>query len=284
MSPRIALALGSGGAKGIAHIVVLETLDELGVRPARIVGASIGAVAGAIYAAGMSGRDIRAYLLGGIAEPMRLAKDLLSCHVAGFEDVFSFGGNPVLLDPLRIAETFLPPQVPARIEDLAIPFAAVATDYYAKETVVFRDGPLRSAIAASMAIPGLFRPVERDGRVLIDGGTTNPLPFDLLAGAADIVVAIDVNGGPKPETQRQGLLPRPLDVLFAAVQIMAHAIVEEKLVRARPAVLLAPEIGRFRTLDFLEAQAILDAAEPMRDELKRALDFALAARPEAPAG
>lgn len=271
MSDRIALALGSGGAKGIAHIVALEALDELGVRPAIVAGTSIGAVAGAIYAAGMSGRALRDYLLEGVADPLRIARDLVACHVGGLDDLISIAGNPILLDPLRIATAFLPPAIPERFDQLAIPFVAVATDYYAGAPAIFRHGALRPAIAASMAIPGLFRPVDADGRVLIDGGATNPVPFDLVSAEADIVIAVDVNGGPKPEAHRAGRLPRPLDVLFAAVQIMAHAIVEEKMSRARPAILLAPDVGRFRTLDFLEAQAILDAAEPMKDDLKRAL-------------
>jgi NTE family protein len=270
--PSIGLALGSGGAKGIAHIVALEAFDELGLKPSIIAGASIGAIAGACYAAGMSGREIREYLLEGIASPVAIMADVLKCHIGGLEDLFTMAGNPVLLDAERVVELFLPRTVPSRFEQLSIPLLAVATDFYGKSPVVFESGDLGCALAASMAIPGLFRPVVSNGRVLIDGGITNPLPLDLLADRAQIVVAVDINGAPQEGDRPGGLVPRPLDVLFASVQIMAHALAAEKLARHRPSIILRPEITRFRGLDFLAAKEILHAAEPMRSELKRELE------------
>lgn len=270
--PSIGLALGSGGAKGIAHVVVLETFDELGIRPSIIAGASIGSIAGAIYAGGMSGREIRDYLLEGISHPAGVMADVLSCHVGGLHDLFTMAGNPVLLDAERLMERLLPKQLPKRFEDLAIPLIAVATDFYRKEQALFESGRLQTALAASMAIPGLFKPVLSQGRVLIDGGITNPLPFDLLVNRTDVVVAIDINGAPREGDRPGGLVPRPLDVLFASVQITAHAMVQEKIARHPPTIILHPDITRYRVLDFLEAREILQSAEPLRDKLKRALD------------
>ncbi|MGE0735983.1 MAG: patatin-like phospholipase family protein [Alphaproteobacteria bacterium] len=274
-SGSIGLALGSGGAKGLAHIVVLETLDELGLQPSTICGSSIGAIAGAAYASGMDGKQMRAFVLDGIADPLRAVRELMRCRIGGFGDLFSVGGNPVLLDAASVIDKFLPAGVPAKFADLRIPFTAVATDFYGKTHVAFDNGALRPALAASMAIPGIFRPVEIGGRVLIDGGVTDPLPFDIVAERARIVIAVDVNGSPRKGDRRGGSVPRPLDVLFASIQIMSHAITAEKLARNRPAIVIAPAISRFRVFDFLKAREILKAAAPAKDELKRALDAAL---------
>lgn len=267
----VGLALGAGGARGIAHIVVLETLDELGITPALIAGASIGAIAGACHAAGMSGAELRAWLLERAADRVGMMRGLVAARVPGLGDLFTLGGNPVLVDPERLARIFLPEAVPEVFEDLRIPLVTVATDFYSQRQHLSGTGPLRPALAASMAIPGMFRPVEIDGRVLIDGGMTNPLPFDLLAERVEIVVAVDVNGAPREGDRPGGRVPRPLDALVASFQIMAEAITVEKAARVAPDVLLRPAVSRFRVLDFLKAPAILEAAEPLRDQLKRAL-------------
>jgi NTE family protein len=268
----VGLALGAGGARGIAHVVVLETLDELGVRPALIAGASIGAVAGACHAAGMSGAELRAWLLERTADRVGLMRGLVAARAPGLGDIFTRGGNPMLVDPERLARIFLPEVVPETFEELHIPLVTAATDFHTQTQHLSEAGPLRSALAASMAIPGLFRPVEIGGRVLIDGGMTNPLPFDLLAGRVETVIAVDVNGAPREGDRPGGRVPRPLDALVASFQIMAEAITVEKAARVPPDVLLRPAVSRFRVLDFLKAPAILEAAAPLRDQLKRALD------------
>jgi len=267
----VGLALGAGGARGIAHIVVLETLDELGVRPALIAGASIGAIAGACHAAGMSGAELRAWLLGRTADRVGLMRGLVAARAPGLGDIFTRGGNPMLVDPERLARIFLPEVVPETFEALHIPLVTVATDFYTQTQHLSGTGPLRPALAASMAIPGLFRPMEIDGRVLIDGGMANPLPFDLLAGRVETVIAVDVNGAPREGDRAGGRVPRPLDALVASFQIMAEAITLEKAARVPPDVLLRPAVSRFRVLDFLKAPAILEAAGPLRDQLRRAL-------------
>jgi NTE family protein len=267
-TPRsVALALGAGGSRGLAHIPVLEALDELGVRPTAIAGASLGALIGAGYAAGMPAKEIRAYVVGLLRDRGEVMRRLLSVRVGRVVDLLATG-NPVLADAEGFVERFLPANIPLEFSALATPLVAVATDFWQRKEVVIDSGRLRSALAASIAVPGLFRPVEREGRILVDGGTTNPLPFDLLRGKADIVVAVDVTGGP---THRSGGIPSSFEALFATIGIMAHAIVGEKLKSGAPEILLQPNVSAFGMLDFFRATPILRASEPIKDEVKSKL-------------
>ena len=126
-------------------------------------------------------------------------------------------GNPVLLDPEICLDLFWPARMPGRFEDLAIKTIIVATNYLDRNEVAYDTGLLRPAVAGSMAIPGLFRPVTFGDAVLIDGGAVNPLPYDLLLGHADIVVAVDVTFGGRPRKRRT---PSPFASMFGAAQIM----------------------------------------------------------------
>lgn len=266
MADRFSLALGSGGAKGLAHIVALEALDELGVRPTRVAGASIGALAGALYCSGMSGKDIRAFVLEGIAKPAEILRAVLACDVGELGDLFSISGNPILLDPRRAYELFVPKTLVRDFEELRTPLAVVATDYFAQVDVVFTSGRLSDAISASLAIPGLFRPVDHHGRILIDGGTMNPLPLDLLAPEDGPIVAVNVKESPKHGVKKA---PKPLEVLFGAVQVMSQAIIAEKAARRPPHLMISPAVGTYASLDFFSARKILEAAEPIREQVKR---------------
>ena len=158
MSARIGLALGAGGARGFAHIVVLELFDELGVRPAAISGASMGAIVGAAYAAGLGGRELRAYVLGLLRDRAGVMARALQARAARGQWFAGFG-NPVLIDGERFLELFWPRAVPATFEELKIPLKVVATDFFARAPVVFGSGPLAVAVAGSMAVPGLVAPV-----------------------------------------------------------------------------------------------------------------------------
>src|SRR5271169_855327 len=129
--PIVAVALGSGGARGFAHIAVLEALDELGVAPAAIAGTSIGAMIGAAHAAGMSGREIRGYALGAVRSRSEMMGKLLRARVGRFSDLVLRGrGNPVLLDGEVCLDLFWPEAVPDFFEGLAKPLLVVATDFY----------------------------------------------------------------------------------------------------------------------------------------------------------
>jgi NTE family protein len=267
--PIVALALGSGGARGFAHIAVLEALDELGVAPAAIAGTSIGAMIGAAYAAGMSGRDIRAYVLGVLRNRGEVMGKLLRARVGRFSDLVLHGrGNPVLLDSEVCLDLFWPEAVPDFFEDLARPLLVVATDFYDRRELVISSGALGPAVAGSMAIPGLIQPVAYDGRYLIDGGAVNPLPYDILFDHADVVVAVDVTfGGRRRESRR----PAPFQSMFGAAQIMQGAITAQKLKMRSPDILVRPSVEQFGVLDFMRANQILRAAESVKDELKRRL-------------
>jgi len=271
--PRIALALGSGGARGLAHIPVLEALDELGVKPVRIAGTSIGAVIGAAYAAGMSGKEIRAFAVDALRERGTFVRRLVTLQFGmmrdQLKDILTFHAPPPQFDAVRIAEEFLAEAVPATFAELKIPLAVVATDYWARKEIVFDSGPLRPAVAASMAIPGLARPVELDGRILIDGGATNPLPFDLLRRNADLVVAVDITRS--HDRLDNGTIPGATESLFRATDIMTYTIVQEKLRASGPDLLLQPKVHAFGAFDFLRVAAILRAAEPIKAETKQKL-------------
>lgn len=268
----VALALGGGGARALAHIVVLEALDDLGVSPVAIAGTSLGGLAGAAYAAGLSGREIRRHVLTLAHDRSEVLRRLFAARAA--TPLFApLSSNPMLVDAEKFCAQFLPAAVPEDFGALRIPLTVVATDLYGRCETVFREGPLRPALAATMAIPGLVRPLESEGRILVDGGAINPLPFEHVRGLADVVLAVDMSSGAgRPEI---GEIPDPLETLFTTLQVMGTAIVGEKLRHWRPDILLRPRVGAFRLLDFFHASAILRAAEPLRQEVKSALSVAL---------
>ncbi len=274
--PTVAIALGGGGARGLAHIHVIEVLDELGIRPVLISGASIGAIMGAAMAAGMSGREIREHTLAALGHPSRIMNRLWSLRPARFADVVSGGFRVGQFNLERILKAFLPERLPETFEDLSIPLKIVAADYYAQCECVCDSGPLFPAIAASAALPAVFRPVVIDGRVMIDGGLWNPVPFDHLLGKADLTIGVDVIGRPPAGTAD---VPNSIDSLYGATQLTMRSIVTLKLEKGAPDIFLRPDVGRFRVLDFVKAEEVLAASAGIRDELKRALDEKLSAAP-----
>lgn len=269
-----ALVLGGGGARGLAHIPIIEALDEMGVRPAVIVGSSIGAAVGAAYASGMSGREMRRYALHLLHDRGEVLRRLMLARAAGLAELLSVGlRNPMLLDAQKLADQFLPDPVRDNFDELDVPLLVIATDLYGRSEALFADGPLRPAVAASMAIPGLVRPVEIGGRVLVDGAAVNPLPFDRVRDRADIVVAVDASIG---ASEPRGI-PDPWEALFSTIQLMGQAIVAEKLQHAqRPDIVVRPNVGTFRLLDFFAASAILRAGDGAKAELKEKLAALLA--------
>ena len=269
----ICVALGAGGARGFAHILVVEAMDELGLRPKAIAGASMGAVVGAAWAAGLPAKEMRQHVLKLLGSRADVMSRVLMCRVGRFADLFAGQfQNQMLLDGERILDLFWPKAVPDRFEDLAIPFTAVATDFFGRSARRFAHGPLAPAVAASMAIPGLIKPIEIQGMVLIDGGATDPLPYRPLVGNGDFVIACDVTGGPPPEAKT---MPSTFETMFGAAQIMQGSITAEMLKVARPDLLLRPNVDRYRALDFFYAAEILTASEPLKDEIKRALELRL---------
>ncbi|MBN9053205.1 MAG: Patatin [Shinella sp. 65-6] len=272
--PTVAIALGGGGARGLAHIHVIEVLDELGIRPVLIAGASIGAIMGAAMAAGMTGREIREHTLATIGRPGQIMNRLWSLRPAGLSQMVAGGFRVGQFNLERVLKAFLPDRLPEAFEELSIPLKVIASDYYAQCECVCESGPLLPAIAASAALPAVFRPVVLNGRVMIDGGLWNPVPFDHLAGRADVTIGVDVIGHPPAGTAQ---VPNSVDSLYGATQLTMRSIVTLKLERGAPDIFLRPDVGRFRVLDFAKAGEVLAASAGMRDELKRALDAKISA-------
>jgi NTE family protein len=269
MSKTFAIALGGGGARGLAHIAVLEALDEIGARPVHIAGTSIGALIGAAYAAGLSGKEIRRHVITLAHNRTETWRRLILARAGTISNLFAMGfGSATLIDAERFCTQFLPEQVPEDFDKLAIPLTVIASDLYRRRQVAFSAGALKPAIAASIALPTLTRPVVVDDRVLIDGGATNPLPFDQLRGRAEVTVAVDISGEPNEERRD---IPNPWECLLTTVLVMGNAITTEKLTHSTPDLIIRPKVGLFRTLDFFQASAILRAAEPAKAEIKERL-------------
>ena len=155
-----------------------------------------------------------------------------------------------------------------RFDDLQKPLAVVATDYWSGEAQVFREGELLTAVQASMAVPGLFAPVEFGDKLLIDGGTSNPLPLDLLEDV-DFVVAIDVSG-----TRREARDGKPdiTDLLFSTFEIMQQSIVREKAEHTTPDIYIKPELPGIRLLHFDRVDRIIELTRESGDDLRSALE------------
>ncbi|MFA6966681.1 patatin-like phospholipase family protein [Bosea sp. (in: a-proteobacteria)] len=272
---QLVLVLGAGGARGLSHILVLEALDELGVRPAFIAGCSMGAIVGAAYAAGLSGRDLHEHVISTFRDRARVIARLLDARVGKFTDLMRGLGNPVLIDGERMLDLFWPEAVPDRFEDLVTPFAAAATDYHLHAEVSLGSGPLTPAVAASLAIPGLVRPVVIDGRVLIDGGAINPLPYDRLMAPGRIVMAVDTSA---PATISETRVPEPLEAMLGVSQILTRTIVQRMIERQPPDILIRAGVDGIGGLDFFKAKAILEASLPVKEQVKRALDTVLTRR------
>jgi NTE family protein len=265
----VALALGGGGARGLAHIVVAEALDEIGVKPVAIAGTSIGAIIGAGYAAGMTGREMRRYAIQMAHNRTEVMRRMMRARAGKLRDIFGGGlGDATRLDAELLCEHFLPEMLPEDFADLSIPLTVIASDLYLRREVAFSKGRLRHALAASIALPTIMRPVEHDGRVLVDGGATNPLPFEHLHGRADVTVAVEISG---PVSADRREVPNALECLYATVLVMTHSIIGEKLRHGAPDLLLQPNLGAFRALGFFQASAILRAADPVKAEIKERL-------------
>jgi NTE family protein len=281
--PRIGLALGGGGARGLAHIVVLEALEELGLKPTVIAGTSIGALLGAAAAAGLPARHLRAHVEELMTERYGLVRQLFSARAPAIERLFSLVPiRSAILDADALLDLILPSRVPSTFEALAVPLAVVTTDFYAQETIVLRSGDLRHAIAASIALPVIFQPVIVQGRACLDGGLVDPLPFELVREGSDITIAVDVSGATRePDTGRG---PGALEALFSSSQILQRSIVREKLKSNRPDILLDHFGEGVGVLEFHRFREIMASAEPAKDVLKRQIDRVFSAETVRPGG
>ena len=272
--PSIGLALGGGGARGLAHLLVLEAFDELGIKPAVIAGTSIGAIFGSAYASGLSACEIRVHCEELFGRRAGLIKKLIEKWPGSITRLWN-PFSPSIFNVETVLEIVMPKGLAESFEDLPIPFIAVTTDFHAQIQYDVEKGPLLPAIAASASLPALLEPVVIDGHVLIDGGFVNPLPYEVLQGRSDVVMAIDVNGEPRGDGSS---LPNSMDALIGASQIVMRSIVREKLRVSQPDILLSPPVGRFKVLDFFRMNEILEHSHLLKDEVKRRLDERLEAR------
>lgn len=180
MSKTLGLALGSGGARGVAHAGFLLALEEEGIKPDYIAGCSMGAVVGGCYASGMPATEMKEALL-------QIKK----------RDIIDISPIPItrmgLLRSKKIRDLLLEHIKVKNIEDFPIPFRCVATDLLSGKLRVFKEGEAAIAVQASSSVPSVFRPVELDGELLVDGGCLMRVPVSIVKEmGADVVVAVDV--------------------------------------------------------------------------------------------
>lgn len=267
---RIGLALGGGGARGLAHIALLEVFDEMSIVPAVIAGCSMGALVGACYAGGMSAKDLRVHAESLLTNRVDFARYVFGARKTRPLELLSLKGLASLhLDGERLADLGMPHTLPRNIEETRIPLKIIATDYERMEEVVFTSGPTSRAVGASIAIPGLISAPVIDGRIHVDGGVVNPVPFDHVREGVDLVVAVDVTGRPRPVS---GSKPGNMDLAIGSLLIMFNRMAQLKRALSPPDIYIAPKVDQFGSADFFRARDIIAAAEPAKDELKRKLE------------
>lgn len=281
--PRIGLALGSGSARGWAHIGVIQALKQAGVEPDIICGTSIGALVGAACAAGELDRFEKWVTGLGVTD------------VLSFMDVGLAGG---MLKGERLMAFFRKNFIDRPIEELNLPFAAVATALESGNEVWLRSGSTIDAVRASLALPGLFSPVWHEGRLLVDGGLVNPVPVSLArAMGADLVIAVDLNSdilgrhlvraaqaaprntsnewlrrlqdnlgslwpnSTQPENTEppEGEVPSMLNVVASSLNIMQVRITRSRMAGEPPDIIISPRLAHLGLLDFHQAKTAIDA-------------------------
>jgi NTE family protein len=273
MTAKIGVALGSGGARGWAHIGVLHGLREAGLAPDIVCGTSIGAVIGALE------------LTGALADFARFVRRMNRVRLSQYFDFkFSAGG---IIAGKRVLQVLEPIFGDAAIEDLERRFGCVATDLATGDEVWLTEGRIVDALRASYSIPGLFPPVELGGRRLLDGALVNPLPVSLCrALGAEIILAVDINAGilapmrsdaegltlAQPRGSAVGGLvrgmfgrrrggPSAFGVVTRSFQIAQTRLSRIRLAQDPADVVLHPDVGRVGPLEFYRAGECIAAGE-----------------------
>ena len=262
VKPKIALVLGGGAARGFAHVGVIRALEQEKIPIDMVVGTSVGSLIGAIYAHQANSFDLE-------WTAFFLEKDHLFDYA-----LLSLSMGPVKGDKL---EEFVASKIPVRnIEDLKLPFAAVATDLNRGTRVVLDRGPLGRAVRASSAIPGVFQPVMHQGRMLVDGGIIDNIPIAVAREkGADIVIAVDIS-----ENVTNYNISNLADVTLQAVAIMFRENVGYKKKDAD--ILITPAVGNVGMLDFTQKkfsmQAGIEATQRAIPEIRKAIELWTAKR------
>ena len=276
--PRIGLVLSGGGARGLAHVGVLEVLERERIPVDAIAGTSMGAIIGGLHASGMGAAEM-ARELGAIDWAAMFAPRLPREHIGQRRKEEDFeispalevgldrlGGEPMLpigsvssreLELLLRRHTLAVRRVPS-FDGLPIPFRAVATDMETGEAVVFRDGDLAQALRASMSVPGLFAPIEVDGRILGDGGLVDNLPVEVARRmGVDRLIVVNI-GTPLAGRETLGTVS---GVTTQMINILTEQNVQRSLAQLDPRqdVLIAPPLGRLTSASFDRAADLVAA-------------------------
>lgn len=291
--PKVGLVLSGGGARGLTHIGVLKVLHEMRVPIDYIAGTSMGAIVAGLYASGMTPHEMQR-ALGAVSWPTLLSdspprddvafrrKEELSQFPVGFEMGFDTDGEVQWFKGALSGanlELFLH-ELTRRVDGiddfdkLPIPYRAVATNMVTGKEVIFAHGRLYQAMRASMSVPGMFAPVEIEGRILGDGGLVNNLPVDVVrAMGADVVIAVNIGTPLMSRDQLQSV------VGFASqmINILTEQNVRTQLASLRPGdVLISPELGNLTFIDFAQAPKFVElgvqAAEALRPKLAALAD------------
>jgi len=260
--PRIGLALGSGSARGWSHIGVIRALEAAGISPQVVCGTSIGALVGAAYAAGEIER------LHGWVRTLRWQA------VVSLIDLRMNGG---LIAGGKLVDFFRTHYRDDGIARLPRAFGCVATELGSGREIWLREGPVIDAVRASIALPGLFTPVERDGRLLVDGGLVNPVPVSLCrAMGADVVIAVDLNWDligrrrwvQESRDDKAGDTPSVLEVLSTSLNIMQVRITQSRLAGEPADAVIRPRLAGFAAMDYHRAEvAIAEGERALQREL-----------------
>jgi NTE family protein len=238
-NPRVGLALGSGGARGLAHIGVIKVLEEEKIPIHCIAGSSIGSLIGAFYASGMSPEMMK-----------KLALHLKKKHWLDLTvPKMGFVAGIKIKEMVRILTKG------KGIEELSLPLSIVATDLVNGERVVFTRGPIAEAVRASISIPGIFVPEEIDGRLLIDGGVIDRVPIQALKEmGVDVIIGVDV--GISNEPAKIGSI---FDVIAQTIDIMEREMFRMGLNSAD--VLIQPNVGQHSSISFTQIEELILAGE-----------------------
>jgi NTE family protein len=267
---KIGLALGAGGARGLAHIIILEAFEELNIKPHIISGSSIGAIVGAAYASGMLVSEIKESI-----EELLVSKNIKLFEFYKKSDVFK------IIDLLDISLSttgvfkgdkfidFYKSKIKTyRFSNLEIPLKIVATEYWNKKEHHFTSGNLIDVVRASYALPTLFTPLKIGKGLYLDGGMVNPLPYDIIQDECDFVIGVDVSSKKGINSHE---VPNALDTLFASFQIMQNSILSQKLKISQPDILLEIDIKDVRMFEFNKIEFIWEKTQKYKEILKKEL-------------
>ncbi|MFA5366833.1 MAG: patatin-like phospholipase family protein [Dehalococcoidia bacterium] len=268
---KIGLALGGGGVRGLAHVSVLEVLDDMDCKPSVIVGTSMGAIIGALYASGISGKEIKRLVRQHVILKDDKLRDVVDKRadilkwVSSFSPAHTRGG---IIKADKFYNRLFGEISKTTFEELEIPLIVIATDYWTAEEVVFKMGELLPAVKASAAIPVVFTPVSIGGRILVDGGVVNIVPYEHIMNLCDVTIAVDVSGTP---TAHKHEVPSLIQSALGTIRIMQTANLAAKMKIMQPDIMLHPEIHNVKLLDFHKVEEVFEQSEPAMQDLREKL-------------